>query len=43
MTVTGLPEGLFSKQTLRFGYIFEGLGIKFFSFIYNHLACFVGN
>jgi hypothetical protein len=41
---SGLPDGVFSNQKSKFGYIFEGLGMKKvrilwpFGIVYGHLV-----
>jgi hypothetical protein len=32
----GLPDGMFSNQKSKFGYITEGLGMKKVGFFYGH-------
>jgi hypothetical protein len=39
--LTGLPDDLFSNQTLQFWYVLVGLGIKNFRIYYDHLTHFV--
>jgi hypothetical protein len=37
----GLPDGLFSYQKLRFGYILEGFGMENVGIYYHHLVHFM--
>jgi hypothetical protein len=32
-----LPDGIFSNQKFRFGYILEGLGMENVGIFYNHV------
>jgi hypothetical protein len=38
---TGLPDGIFSNQKSKFGYILKGLAIEGVGTLYGHLLYFV--
>jgi hypothetical protein len=36
--VSGLPDGIFLNQKLRFWYTFEGIGIEYFGIYYDQFV-----